>query len=254
MKNPNVILITGASSGIGAALAEHYAERGVKLLLTGRNMPRLMDIEKLCRAKGAAVKLAALDITDAAAMSAQVLSWYDQEPIDLVIANAGVSGGGLIPRADHQTRFDEVITINVNGTLNTILPLIGRMQLRGKGQIALMSSLAGFRGLPTAAAYSTSKVAIRALGESLRPLLARDGIAVNVIHPGFVETPLTSVNGFYMPLLMRPDRAAQRIREGLAANKARICFPWPMAAVARLIAALPNRWIDGLLARAPRKD
>lgn len=254
MKNPNVILITGASSGIGAALAAVYAERGVKLLLMGRDMTRLMDVERTCRAKGAAVKLAALDITDAAAMRTQVLQWFDQEPIDLVIANAGISGGGLVRNADHQSRFEDVMRTNIDGTLNTILPLISRMQQRGRGQIALMSSLAGFRGLPTAAAYSTSKVAIRALGESLRPLLARTGIAVNVIHPGFVATPLTAVNGFYMPFLMQPARAAEKIRAALADNKARICFPWPLALLARLLAALPNRWIDGLLARAPRKD
>lgn len=254
MKNPNVILITGASSGIGAALADIYAERGVKLLLMGRDMTRLMDIEKNCRAKGAAVKLATMDVTDAAAMRNQILQWFDQEPIDLVIANAGISGGGLIRNADHQSRFEDVININVNGTLNTILPIISRMQQRGKGQIALMSSLAGFRGLPTAAAYSTSKVAVSALGQSLRPILARDGIEVSVIHPGFIATPLTSVNGFYMPLLMQPLRAAEKIRAGLEDNKARILFPWPMAFIARLIAWLPNRWTDGLLARAPRKD
>ena len=254
MKNPNVILITGASSGIGAALADIYAERGVKLLLMGRDMTRLMDIEKNCRAKGAAVKLATMDVTDASAMRNQILQWFDQEPIDLVIANAGISGGGLIRNADHQSRFEDVINININGTLNTILPIISRMQQRGKGQIALMSSLAGFRGLPTAAAYSTSKVAVAALGQSLRPLLARDGIEVNVIHPGFIATPLTSVNGFYMPFLMQPARAAQKIRAGLEDDKARICFPWLMSFMARLIAWLPNRWIDGMLARAPRKD
>ena len=254
MKNPNVILITGASSGIGAALAESYAERGVKLLLMGRDMTRLMDIEKICRAKGAAVKLGAMDVTDTAAMRHQLLAWFDQEPIDLVIANAGISGGGLIRNTDHQSRFEEVVTTNVNGTLNTILPLISRMQQRGKGQIALMSSLAGFRGMPTAAAYSASKVAVAALGDGLRPLLARDGISVSIIHPGFIATPLTAVNGFYMPFLMKPERAAAKIREGLEAGKSRIIFPWFMGFMARLIACLPHTLADTLLARAPRKD
>ncbi len=254
MKNPNVILITGASSGIGAALAQAYASRGVKLLLTGRDMARLMEIEKTCRAKGAAVKLAALDVTNADAMRQQILQWYDQEPIDLVIANAGISGGGLIRNADHQSRFDDVMTTNINGTLNTILPLIGRMQQRGRGQIALMSSLAGFRGLPTAAAYSASKTAITALGQALRPQLARDSIEVSVIHPGFVATPLTAVNSFYMPFLMQPARAAEKIRAGLEANAATIAFPWVLAFIARLIAWLPTSWTDHLLVRAPRKE
>lgn len=254
MKNPNVILITGATSGIGQALALEYAKRGVKLLLMGRDQSRLFQTEGVCRQRGAAVKTASVDVTDAAAMRDQLLAWYDQEPIDLVIANAGISGGGLIRHADHQTRFEQVMTTNVNGTLNTILPLIGRMQHRRKGQIALMSSLAGFRGLPTAAAYSTSKTAIRALGEALRPVLARDGIEVSTIHPGFVKTPLTSVNQFPMPFAMAPDKAAQRIKFGLEENPARICFPLPMVIMARLLAALPNRWTDGLLTRAPRKD
>lgn len=254
MKNPNVILITGASSGIGAALAKAYAQRGVKLLLTGRDAARLAEIERECRTAGAAVKTATLDVTDAATMRQQLLAWYDQEPVDLVIANAGISGGGLIRHGDHQSRFESVMSTNVNGTLNTILPLIGRMQQRGRGQIALMSSLAGYRGLPTSAAYSVSKVAVRALADALRPLLKRDGIDVAVIHPGFIKTPLTDVNSFYMPFLMTPEKAAARIRKDLEEGRARIVFPWPMAFFARLVAGLPNRWTDALLVRAPRKD
>ncbi len=254
MKNPNVILITGASSGIGAALALNYAQRGIKLLLMGRDAARLAQIEQLCRAKGAAVKTSTIPVTDGPALRDQLLAWYDQEPIDLVVANAGISGGGLIRHGDHQSRFEEVMTINVNGTLNTILPLIGRMQQRRRGQIALMSSLAGYRGLPTAAAYSSSKVAIRALAESLRPVLARDGIGVSVIHPGFVKTPLTDVNPFWMPFLMTADKAAEKIRAGLAADRRQIAFPWPMVWLSRLIAFLPNAWADKFLARAPRKD
>lgn len=254
MKNPNVILITGASSGIGAALAQNYAERGVKLLLTGRDPARLAHIEQLCRAKGAAVKTSAIPVTDGARLREQLLAWYDQEPIDLVIANAGISGGGLIRHADHQSRFEDVMATNVNGTLNTILPLIGRMQQRRRGQIALMSSLAGYRGLPNAAAYSASKVAVRALAEALRPVLRRDGIHVSVIHPGFIKTPLTDVNHFWMPFLMSADKASRKIREGLEKDRAQIAFPWPMVWLSRLIAFLPNCWTDKLLARGPRKD
>jgi short-subunit dehydrogenase len=249
MKNPNIILITGATSGIGAALAVEYAERGVKLLLIGRDMPRLAEVEQRCRAKGAAVKTAAIDVTDRDKLQHQILVWDDQEAIDLVIANAGISGGGLIENSDHQSRFEAVIDINVMGSVYTITPLISRMRSRKKGQIALLSSLAGFRGLPSAAAYSTSKVAMRALGQSLRPLLARDNIGVSVIHPGFVKTPLTDVNGFYMPFLMTPEKSATIIRDGLAANKATVAFPWPMYVMARLMALMPS----ALLALLPRK-
>lgn len=243
MKNPNIILITGATSGIGGALALEYAERGVKLLLIGRDQARLAEVEQRCRAKGAAVKTAAIDVTDREKLQHQILVWDDQEAIDLIIANAGISGGGLIENSDHQGRFEAVIDINVMGSVYTITPLISRMRTRRKGQIVLMSSLAGFRGLPSAAAYSTSKVAVRALGQSLRPLLSRDNIGVSVIHPGFVKTPLTDTNGFYMPFLMSPEKAATVIRDGLSANKATIAFPWPMHMMARLIALMPSAFL-----------
>lgn len=246
MKNPNVILITGASSGIGAALAREYAEKGVKLLLTGRDAGRLADIEKDCRAKGAAVKIAAVDVTDKAAFEKLVNGWDDQEAIDLVIANAGVSGGA-------GALFESIVKTNIDGLFHSINPLIPRMRARRKGQIAIMSSMAGFRGMPNAPAYSVSKVAARAYGQALRPLLGRDNVGVSIIFPGFIKTPLTDVNDFPMPFLMSPERAAAIIRKGLSQNKARIAFPLPMYILTRLIAALPDAVADAILLRAPNK-
>lgn len=246
MKNPSVILITGASSGIGRALALAYAQKGVKLLLTGRNAERLGEVERLCRDKGAAVKTCATCVTERAAFQKQVSVWDDLEPIDLVIANAGISGG---VRDD----FQAIVDTSLEGTFNTVNPLIARMQARKKGQIALMSSMAGWRGMPNAPAYSTAKVAVRAYGEALRPLLARDNVEVSTIFPGFVRTPLTDANKFDMPFLMDADKAAEIIRGGLEKNKARIAFPWQMYLMARLIAMMPLCVGDFILMRAPSK-
>lgn len=246
MKNPNIILITGASSGIGQALALAYAQKGVKLLLTGRDSVRLAAVEKACREKGAAVRTATLDITDKQACEKQFGGWDDMEPVDLVIANAGISGG---LRDD----AERVIATNVNGMVHTIEPFIKRMQKRKKGQIAIVSSLAGFRGLPNAPAYSTSKVANRAYGEALRPLLAKDGIEVNVIMPGFVRSRITDANTFKMPMLMDAEKAAHIIKTGLEKNKARIAFPFPMFALTWLMAALPHQIGGWLLSLGPKK-
>ncbi len=246
MKNPKTILITGASSGIGRALAELYADQGITLYLTGRDRERLTTVEIACQRKGASVRTATLGVTEAEALARQIEAWDDMAPIDLVIANAGISGGTA-------SGFRDIMATNLDGTFNTVQPLIGRMQSRKRGQIALMSSMAGWRGMPNAPAYSTSKVAVRAYGEALRPLLKDDGIDVNVIFPGFIKTPLTDVNTFPMPFLMTTEKAATIIQRGLAANCARICFPWQMAIVARLIAALPLALGDAILSRAPKK-
>lgn len=252
MENPQRILITGASSGIGAALAQIYADQGVSLLLTGRNRDRLENTARLCQNKGAKVETATLCVTDKQALQHQILNWDDARPIDLVIANAGISGGtGTGGESDDQLR--EIMSINLDGTFNTVNCLIPRMQKRKKGQIALMSSMAGFRGMPNAPAYSVSKVAVRAYAEALRPLLKPDHISVCTIFPGFIKTPLTDVNTFAMPFLMSAEQAAVYIQKGLKKNKSRIAFPWQMHLLSRLVAALPLTIGDFILSRAPKK-
>jgi short-subunit dehydrogenase len=254
MKNPKTILITGASSGIGHALALDYAAPGVTLLLTGRNQERTAEVAAACAAKGATVKTSITPVTERETFAKEILAWDDSHPIDLVVANAGVSGGSGKAGGESDAQFRAIMDINLDGTFNTINPLIPRMTARKKGQLALMSSMAGFRGMPNAPAYSTSKMAVRAYGEALRPLLKPQGVEVSVIFPGFVKTPLTDVNKFPMPWLITPEKAAARIRGGLAANRARIAFPWQMHFLARLIAALPLCAGDFILSRAPKKS
>lgn len=248
MKNPTTILITGASSGIGQALALLYATPGRRLLLTGRHAERLAAIQKECRARGAEVEVCAIPVTDKAAFRKQITDWDDKTPIDLVIANAGISGG-----SSAGSGFDDIIDINLDGTFNTVQPLIPRMTARKKGQIALMSSMAGWRGMPNAPAYSVTKVAVRAYGEATRPLLAKNNVGVSVIFPGFIKTPLTDANNFHMPFLISAEEAAVKIKSGLEKNCARIAFPWQMLVLSRLIAALPLWLGDIILMKAPKK-
>jgi len=195
MKDPRAVLITGATSGIGRALAREYARPGVTLSLCGRDAGRLADVAGTCRGAGAAVDSRILDVTDAAAVRAWIEAADAEAPLDLVIANAGISGGsaGGGEDADAARR---IFAVNVAGVMNTVLPAIAPMQERGSGQIALMSSLASFRGLPGAPAYSASKAAVRTWGEALRGALAGDGIEVSVICPGFIETPMTARNRY----------------------------------------------------------
>lgn len=246
------ILITGASSGLGAALAEAYAAPGVFLHLGARRGDLLAQIAGACRARGAEVGIASIDVGDAAAMEAWVVGADDGRPLDLVIANAGISGGTSGGQESAQQTRD-IFRINVDGVLNTVLPVLPRMAARGAGQIGIMASLAGHRGFPGAPAYCASKAAVKVWGEGLRGEMAESGVGVSVIMPGFVTTPMTAVNDFPMPFLMPVEQAAKIVQRGLAANGARIAFPWPMAAIAWAIGALSPALTDRLLRAAPKK-
>lgn len=249
-----VILITGASSGIGAALARAYAAPGVTLVLTGREPDRLDAVTAAVRAKGARAEPALIDVADRAAMAEWLRGVDDRTPVDMVIANAGISagsdgrGGG-----DDEATTRRVFAVNVDGVFNTVFPLLPGMRARGGGRVAVVSSLAGFRGVPGAAAYCASKAAVRVWVEGARGDLAADGVVVSVICPGFVRSRITDANDFPMPFLMDADRAARIIMRGLARGAARVSFPWPMALGTWLLAALPAAWSEALVARMPRK-
>jgi len=249
---PRRILITGASSGLGAALAKAYAAPRVSLVLWGRDLARLDTVARSCQARKAEVDVLRVDVTDREAMARHVLAADTEAPLELVIANAGISAGtGSGGESEDQAR--DIFAVNLVGVLNTVQPLLPRLRARRRGQIALMASLAGFRGFPGAPAYCASKAAVKVWGEGLRGLLAADGIQVSVICPGFVRTPMTAVNRFPMPWLMEADRAAEVIKRGLAKDRGRIAFPWPLAVSAWLAGALPNGLVDRLSRRLPRK-
>lgn len=252
---PRNILITGASSGIGEALALHYAEDGVFLALSGRNPERLAAVAQSCRSRGAIVETVLVDVSQQAPMAEWIERIELARPLDLVVANAGISGGtGGGADGETEAQVRAIFDVNLGGVLNTVLPVLPRMIARRSGQIALLSSLAGFRGFPSAPAYSASKGAVRFYGEALRGAVSNSGVKINVICPGFVKSRITDANDFKMPMLLEADKAARIIAKGLSLNKGRIVFPWPLHLAAWVLSALPDSWVQPLLRKLPAKS
>jgi short-subunit dehydrogenase len=245
------VVITGASSGLGAALAREYAAAGVQLGLLGRSEARLAETRAACEAKGATVRTASIDVASRESMESWLVAFDKEHPIDLLIANAGISSG--TGGDDEPYLTYRLFATNVDGVLHTILPVAPRMVERRGGQIALISSLAGIRGLPSAPAYSASKNAVRAYGEALRGRLGKDGVRVSVVCPGYIKTPLTDKNDFPMPFIMEAEKAARIIRRGLRRNRSRIAFPWMLYVPLWLMASLSTALTDWLFARLPEK-
>jgi short-subunit dehydrogenase len=249
MTNPKNILITGASSGIGRALAIAYSASGVSLFLCARNSEKLNETKITCEKLGAKVFVEILDVTD----EEKVKNWIRKiADLDLVIANAGISAG-TAGGPESLAQIKKIFATNWDGVLNVIDSAITKMKEKKCGQIALISSLAGMRGLPSSPAYSASKAAVRVYGEGLRGNLAPFGIKVNVICPGYIKTPMTDVNKFPMPFLMGAEKCAQIIKRDLAKNKSRIAFPFPLYFVVWLAALLSTKITDPIFAKLPGK-
>jgi len=235
------ILITGASSGIGAALARHYAGPGTTLVLVARDPDRLAAVAEACRARGAAVETERLDVRDRAAVRAVLEAAHDRHPLDLVVVNAAINGGHPTGDVETEEVAFETADINLGGALNVMLPCVGLMLARGQGQIALMSSLAAFAPLPDAPAYSGAKAALLAHGLALREKVRARGVKINVVTPGYVKTPMGGDYKGWRPLEMSADEAARRIARGLERDRDIVAFPTLLAVLARGAGLLPER-------------
>jgi short-subunit dehydrogenase len=248
LSGPSHIFVTGASSGIGAALARRYAGPRVRLALTGRNRDRLEAVAEACRTRGADTVVRACDVRNAEAMRAFIEEVDAQFPIAMVIANAGFGGKMVMagPSGEPADVARAIFDINVIGVVNTVAPLLPRLVARKKGHVVIMSSLAAFLPLPDAPAYSASKAAVRGYGEALRRLLAPNNVHVSVVCPGFVDTPMSESLDGPRPFLWSAERAADAIAAGLTRGKIEICFPWQLSILTKVSAHLPPSLLQRL--------
>ncbi|WP_416243544.1 SDR family oxidoreductase [Azospira sp. APE16] len=246
------VFITGASSGIGAALARHYAEQGATLGLAARRQQALTDLLADLPGRHAAY---ALDVSDAPALAAAAADFTARHGApDIVIANAGVSVGTLSECPEDLAAFRKVMDTNVYGMAATFAPFIGPMAAAGGDRrLVGIASVAGIRGLPGAEAYSASKAAAIAYLESLRLEMAPKGIKVVTIAPGYIETPMTAINPYPMPFLLPAAEAARRFARAVAKGTSYTVIPWQMGVVAKVLRLLPNWLYDRLFTQAPRK-
>ena len=231
------VLITGATSAIGGALADIYAQRGVTLYLHGRDEEKLAKIAEHCREKSADVQTKRLDLRDLV----DARHWVESlGPLDLVIVNAGMNTHiGQAGEPEPWEDVEALLDVNLKAAIAIVQAVLPAMRRRGRGQIALISSLAGYFGLPTTPAYCASKAGLKAYGEGLRGWLAPEGIKINVIMPGYVKSRMCDDMPGPKPFLWPPERAARVIQYGLERNKARISFPFPLNLGTWALAVLP---------------
>ncbi len=245
------VIITGASSGIGAALAQHYARRGATLGLIAR---RQGEIERVAARLSVPVEIYPADVRDAAALQAAAGDFLARHGCpDIVIANAGVSVGTLTEFAEDLAACQDVFDINVMGIAKTFQPFIAAMRCARRGALVGIASVAGYRGLPGAAAYSASKAAAISYLESLRVELRASGVRVVTICPGYIATPMTAKNSYPMPFLLSAEAAAHKIARIIDRGQTFAVIPWQMAIAARVLRILPNGLYDRLFGSAPRK-
>ncbi len=241
-----VVLITGASSGIGRALALELGKRGARLGLTARRAPELSKVaEEVSRAGGQALALPA-DVRSADEIN-EVASRLREKfgRVDVLVANAGMSTTTAGTQLDASEAGD-VITINVIGVVNSVAAVLPDMLKRGEGHLVAISSLASYRGMPKSGAYSASKAAVSTLFESLRVDLRRSGVTVTTIHPGFIRTPMTANRKKKLPFLLEVDDAACRIIRAIERRARTYAFPWQLASLVRVIRHMPGRLYDRL--------
>jgi len=245
------VVISGASSGLGLALAQHYLQQGARVAACARRADLLQSLSEQFPGQ---VYCYPLDVRDAAALQAAAQDFIAQVGVpDIVIANAGVSSGTLTEYAEDIHAFQQVMDINVMGVVKTFQPFMSAMRDAGSGTLVGVASVAGFRGLPGAGAYSASKGALISYLESLRAELYGSGVSVVTLCPGYIETPMTAINPYAMPFILPADSAARRIARVIKARKSFAVVPWQMGLVGSLLKLLPNWLYDWIFSKAKHK-
>ncbi|SEL78170.1 Short-chain dehydrogenase [Stigmatella aurantiaca] len=242
-------LVTGASSGLGRGLALWLARRGTRVFAAARRQEHLDALAQEARAAGATLEPVKMDVAQADATVERIRQLdADCGGLDLVVANAGV--GGATPGKQFPWEFTkQMIDINVTGAVATLGAVLPQMVERGRGHLVGISSLAAFRGLPTRAAYSASKIFLSSFMESLRVDLRGSGVRVTCIYPGWVKSEITAKNTFPMPFLMETEEAVERMGNAILRGEPVYAFPWQMTRFMKLLHALPNPLFDALMSR-----
>ncbi|HBD7396910.1 SDR family NAD(P)-dependent oxidoreductase [Legionella longbeachae] len=249
-KKTQHILITGATGGLGGALAKMYAAPGVQLSLFGRNQDLMEQLITECHNKGAQVNVYYHEMTDYLHLQETVKQIDEHQPVDLIIANAGIA----VYLDDHCNAekwedINHLLDVNLKGAISTILPLIDRMRQRFQGHIVLMSSLAAYRGMAVSPAYCASKAALKAYGEALHELLHHQGVKVSVICPGFIQSEMSNKFPASKPFMMTADKAAKIIHKQLQKGKSHIAFPFLLYLGMKILTVIPALFVDFFLYR-----
>ena len=248
----HTVIITGASSGLGAGLAEEFATRGYAVGILARRQVELHAVVERIQSAGGTAAYRVSDVTDKDGLAAAIASLQTElGTCDLLIANAG--GGQPMPAATFNADIiSRIMRVNYDGTVNAIAAVLPAMLERGSGHIAATSSLASYRGLAPGGPYSAAKAAVSTLMESLSVELRPQGIAVTTIHPGFVRTPGTADNPYPMPFLMELDDASRTMADGLIRRRREVNFPWTTASLMRAVRQFPRWFFEPLLKRVAK--
>ncbi|HEX6279196.1 MAG TPA: SDR family NAD(P)-dependent oxidoreductase [Pyrinomonadaceae bacterium] len=250
-----VVLLTGASSGIGEALALALAKKGAVLGLVARRRELLDDLADRCKRAGGKARAFAVDVTDEESVARAADEMRGEfGRIDILIANAGIGGNDEDTRSYKPQSVKKVIDINLLGAANAVHAVVPQMVERGSGHLVAISSLAGFRGLPKSAAYSASKAGMTAFFESVRLDLKPKGIDVTIIQPGFIRTPLTSGRANKMPFLMELEKAIPHFVKAIERRKKFAAFPWQLATIVRAGKFMPAWLYDRIAGRARYRE
>lgn len=250
-----VVFLTGASSGIGEALAFEMARRGAIVGLLARREDLLIEISDKIECNGGAARIFAVDVTDAEAVASAARSLRDEfGGIDILIANAGIGGNNRETRNLEAVAVAKVINTNLVGAVNAVAAVLPQMLERKSGQLAAVSSLAGFRGLPKSAAYCASKAGMTAFFESVRLDVQKKGVFVTVVQPGFIKTPLTSGRETKMPFLMELEDSIPHFLDAIEKRKKFAAFPWQLAMIVRAARFFPADFYDKIVGRVKYRE